>query len=444
MFENENNERIDLNKEERINYPMGSAPTFSVNNNTFVQSTPFAVLKKQNRLLKYVCGGLAACFVLMTCISGYSLLHKTESNIFLANTDNRPAAIVTVQGEGSKLTAEQIYNKYLDSVVAIKTEIVTRNIFNQTVSGAAAGSGFIISSDGYILTNYHVIEKANTITVTLADGSECEATIVGSEEENDIAVLKIDSEKTLNPVVLGDSDKMSVGEEVVAIGNPLGELTFSMTKGIVSALDREISTDLYSSINMFQVDCAVNEGNSGGPIFNMYGEVIGIVSAKYASNTIEGLGFCIPINDVANVVTDLIEFGKVVDKAYMGVTVSDVSNIMVSQYNMVNGAYVASVEENSCADKAGLKIGDIIVELEGKKVTNVNSLLAVKRSYKAGDIVNLKVWRSGEYIDISLTFDEYKEDVKEDIEEPIQPTENYNERSYEHPFNFDMFENYFY
>ena len=251
----------------------------------------------------------------------------------------------------------------------------------------------------------------------MSDKSEYKATIVGSEEESDVAVLKIESENKFKPVILGDSDKMIIGEDIVAIGNPLGELTFSITKGIVSALDRSIQVDAYTTLNMFQVDCAVNEGNSGGPIFNMYGEVIGIVSAKYASSTIEGLGFCIPINDVSNIITDLIDYGKVRNKAYMGISITDVDERMVSQYKMVKGAYISTIEKGSCAEKAGLKIGDIIVKFDDKEVKSVSELLSFKKNYRAGDSAKLQVWRSGEYEYITIVFDEYDEETVKALEE---------------------------
>ena len=390
------------------------------------ESTSVAVLKTQNNMLKWTCVGLAICMVVSLCLSIAAFLKPNNSNILVSDSNNNRASIVSIKGSDKQFTASEIYENNINSVVAIKTEIITRNIFNQIVQGAVAGSGFIISEDGYILTNYHVVEQANSIKVTLVDGREYDAELVGSEEENDIAVLKIKSDDTLTPVVLGDSDKMTVGEEVVAVGNPLGELTFSMTKGIVSALDREISTDLYSSINMFQVDCAVNQGNSGGPIFNMYGEVIGIVSAKYASETIEGLGFCIPINDAANIVTDLIEHGKVMNKAYMGIVTADITDTMIKQYNMVKGAYVNSVDKNSCAEKAGLKTGDIIVELGDNKIDSVSSLMSAKREYKSGDTATIKVWRSGDYIDLKIVFDEYNEEEVNKKNEEINKEYQYN------------------
>ena len=357
-------------------------------------------------------------------IIAYSMLmlnifNTGDSSIKIADSDNNRAVLMTVEGNDKLYTSAGIYKENIESVVAIQTEIVTTNMFGQRVSGAAAGSGFVISEDGYILTNAHVVDGATSIKVTFENGEEYEATVAGKETENDVAVLKIDGNKTFKAVTLGNSDKMVVGEDVIAIGNPLGELTFSLTKGVVSALDREIMVDSLTSINMFQVDCAVNEGNSGGPIFNMYGEVVGIVSAKYASETIEGLGFCIPINDVANIVTDLIEHGEVKNKAYMGITVSDVTDTMVKQYSMVKGAYVSSVEKESCADKAGLKIGDIIVELEGKKVTSVSELMSAKRGFKSGESAKLKVWRSGDYVELKITFDEYDAEEIAELEKKM-------------------------
>ena len=342
---------------------------------------------------------------------------KDSVEIFKSNLSGDRAIVTTVNSDGKVYTASEIYANNINSVVAIQTEVVTTNIFGQKIAGAAAGSGFIISENGYVLTNAHVVDGASSIKVIMSDKTEYKATIVGSEEESDVAVLKIESENKFTPVILGDSDKMIIGEDIVAIGNPLGELTFSITKGIVSALNRSIQVDSYTTLNMFQVDCAVNEGNSGGPIFNMYGEVIGIVSAKYASSTIEGLGFCIPINDVSNIVTELIDYGKVTNKAYMGISVTDVDEKMVSQYKMVKGAYVASVEKGSCAEKAGLKIGDIIVKFDDKEVKSVSELLSFKKAYRAGDSAKLQIWRSGEYKDITIVFDEYDEEAVKALEE---------------------------
>lgn len=396
----------------------------SISEDAKVLDSTLVVMRKQNKLLKIACVGLAACFLLTGSFGLYNITKKNVSDVFVSDgLRNSSISLTTVAGSDDALSVSEIYSQNIDSVVAITTEVVTTNIFGQRVAGAAAGSGFVISEDGYILTNYHVIDGASKINIAFKDGKTYNAEVVGSESDRDIAVLKITEDVVLKPVILGDSDKMTVGEPILAIGNSLGELTFSATSGIVSALDREISTDLYNGINMFQVDCAVNEGNSGGPIFNQYGEVIGIVSAKYASETIEGLGFCIPINDVSKILNDLIEFGSVQNKAYMGVSVDNVSIDMISRYNMVNGAYILSVEENSPAEKAGLKVGDIVVELNGDKVESANGLVSAKRDFKSGESATIKVWRSGEYVDMTITFGEEPK-VVEDIEVENETSNN--------------------
>ena len=237
----------------------------------------------------------------------------------------------------------------------------TTNSWGQPVSAAAAGSGFVITNDGYILTNYHVIDGAQSIKVAFVDGTTYDAVLVGGEEENDIAVLKIDA-TGLTPVIIGDSDNIKVGEQVVAIGNPLGELTYSKTQGIISAKDRSITMQNGEVMNMLQTDTAINSGNSGGPLFDMYGQVIGITSAKLSSSsstseaTIEGLGFAIPINDIKDMVQDIIAHGYVTGKAYMGITVTTVPERRCPALRHEPGRTGQSVDE-FCAAKAGLRRG---------------------------------------------------------------------------------------
>ena len=324
----------------------------------------------------------------------------------------RPATVVDVSNVTGKepLTAPEIYAAYVGSTVGITTEVVTTNGWGQPVSQAAAGSGFVITEDGYILTNYHVIEDASSIQVSFIDGSSYDAELVGGESENDIAVLKIEA-TGLTPVVIGDSDNVKVGEQVVAIGNPLGELTYSMTSGIISAKDRSITMENGEVMNMIQTDTAINSGNSGGPLFDMYGQVIGITSAKLSgssssSATIEGLGFAIPINDVKGMVEDIMENGYVTGKPYMGITVSTVPESISERYGMSQGALVESVDESSCAAKAGLEKGDIITAMDGQTVISSAELVEAKKAYRAGDTVTLEVERSGEKLELTLTFDE--------------------------------------
>ena len=234
--------------------------------------------------------------------------------------------ILSIDGT-TELTPAQVYASNVNSTVGIITSITT-NYWGYQTTSAASGSGFIITSDGYILTNHHVIEDSDSISVSLYDGTVYEAALIGYDESNDIAVLKVDAQNLI-PVVLGDSDKINVGDSVVAIGNPLGELTFSLTAGTVSAKDRKVTLSSTITMDLIQTDCAINSGNSGGALFNLYGEVIGITNAKYSSSSaskasIDNIGFAIPIQDVMGIVESIIEKGYI-SKPYMGVSVSDVS-----------------------------------------------------------------------------------------------------------------------
>ena len=314
---------------------------------------------------------------------------------------------------GEELTGPEIYALGCKQVVAITTEVTT-SYWGFITSTPVSGSGFIISENGYILTNHHVIadavEGGYDISVYMNDGSMYIAEIVGYEEDNDIAVLKIDAED-LEAVTVGDSDAMLVGETARVIGNPLGELQYSMTSGEVSALDREISTtDSYTgvvtTINMFQIDAAVNGGNSGGPVYNSRGEVIGVVTAKYSDTGVEGLGFAIPINDAISIAEELITKGYVSGKAYMGISVQTVSASVAQYYNMAPGAYISAIERGCCAERAGLEVGDIIVQLDDVRITSSNDLISAKKAYRAGDTAILTIYRDGRYMEVSITFDE--------------------------------------
>ena len=285
--------------------------------------------------------------------------------------------IVTVDG----MSASQIYEKNISSVVAVTCTISTGGI-GQNSLGTSAGSGFIISEDGYIVTNYHVVEGATAVNVTLADGSRYSCQIKGYDATNDVAVLKAEA-TGLRPVTIGKSSELKVGDPVVAIGNALGTLSFSLTTGNISGMDREISTD-GSIMNMLQTDTAINSGNSGGPLFNAKGEVIGITTAKYSGTTssgasIEGISFAIPMDDVAGMISDLREHGYVTG-AYLGVSVSDV-NSSAQAYGVPAGAYVREVVPGYCAAAAGLRVGDIIVELGGYEVTRSEERRVGKECY---------------------------------------------------------------
>ena len=338
----------------------------------------------------------------------------SATTLYQVDRENTAVNVSNVAG-GEAMTISEIYAANVNSTVGITTELVTTNFWGQPVASAAAGSGFVISADGYIVTNYHVIEGANSIQVTFYDGTTYDATLVGGEEDSDIAVLKIDA-TGLTPVTLGDSDALTVGEQVVAIGNPLGELTFTLTSGYVSALNRPITMSSGTVMNMIQTDTAINSGNSGGPLFNIYGEVVGITSAKLSNSTnsseatIEGLGFAIPISDVKSMITDIIENGYVTGKAYMGITPAEVSDEAVERYGISDGVYVDGVTQGSAADKAGLQEGDIITALGDTPITSYSDLKLALRSYRAGDSVSVTVDRNGQTVTLNITFDEVPSD----------------------------------
>lgn len=307
------------------------------------------------------------------------------------------------------LSPEDIYTVTCQSTVGITLPGQSTNIFGQSSSGSVSGSGLILSENGYILTNYHVIEKAHEnkspVRVLTFEGTEYTADVVGVETDSDLAVLKI-AATGLTPAILGDSEEMRVGQTIYVVGNPLGELTYTMTGGIVSALDRNITTDINVTVNMFQIDAAVNNGNSGGPVCNAYGQVIGIVTAKFSENGMEGLGFAIPINDVYTVANELIANGYVSGKAYLGLTLTTVSASVAKYYNMVEGVYVYSVESGSCAQEAGLKTGDIITAIDGQELLNKNDLISAMKNYYAGESAEFTVYRNQAYTLITVIFDE--------------------------------------
>ena len=308
---------------------------------------------------------------------------------------------------GDYLTPAQVYANNVRSVVAI-TCSVTTSYYGQTTTGTSSGSGFIISADGYVVTNYHVVEGANSVTVTTNDGTNYTAAIVGGDSTNDIAVLKVEG-NNLPAVTIGSSSSLIVGDQVAAVGNALGELTNSLTVGYISAKDRMITTDGFG-INMLQTDTAINSGNSGGPLFNMYGEVVGITTAKYSGESssgasIEGIGFAIPIDDVVGLIDDLISKGYI-GGAYLGVMVSDVNAEVASYYGFPVGAYVQEATLGYCAARAGIQAKDIIVDLGGYPINGVTALTRALRNFSAGETTTVTVYRNGTYLELTITLDE--------------------------------------
>ena len=310
---------------------------------------------------------------------------------------------------GESMTPAQIYKTYGDAVVCINIS---------TSQGTGAGTGFIIDGkEGYVLTCYHVIDGARSISVTLNDSTSYSATYVGGDKDQDCAIIKITPKdgETLNlkSVVLGDSTKLEVGESVCTIGNALGTLANTLTSGTVSALNRSESMEDGTVMNVLQTDTSINSGNSGGPLFNSYGEVIGIVNAKRSSNafsntaSIEGIAFAIPISDVTDMMSDLMEHGYVTGKPLLGVTLATITKATAQQYTgMVPGAYVRAVTDGSAAAKAGVQVGDIITSFDGKEVTSSAEVIELKRQHKAGDEVDVVVHRNGDDVQLKVTLDE--------------------------------------
>ena len=348
---------------------------------------------------------------------------------------------IGIASNGSAMTPAQLYASSVNSVVAISTTVKT-NSFYGPGEAASAGSGFILSEDGYVITNYHVVEGATAISVITHDGTEYSAKLVGSDATNDLAVLDVEAEG-LPTAPLGSSTDLVIGDMVVAIGNPLGELASTQTVGYVSGIDREVSTDGMTTINMIQTDAAINPGNSGGPLFNMRGEVIGITTAKYSGTTgsgasIEGIGFAIPIDDVEPLISDLIDFGYVTG-AYMGVTVQNTDAEAAAQFGLPTGAYIVDVEKGGAADRAGIRSKDIVIALDDTTVTNVTDLTRALRGYKAGDTATITLIRGGREMTMEITLDEKPQQQSAPEEtQPQQESQMPRSDSYE-----DMFEDFY-
>ncbi|MBR5294979.1 MAG: trypsin-like peptidase domain-containing protein [Clostridia bacterium] len=331
---------------------------------------------------------------------------KTENAPIKENpSEDGDHAIVGEDYTGEKLSAATLYENNVECVVFVQANYAR---------GTATGSGFVIDGEnGYILTNHHVVEECQDIAVTFSNGDSYTATLIGGDSINDVAVLKIEK-KGLKNVTIGNSDNLKIGDDLLVIGNPLGDLTFTLTKGVISGVDRTINTGEYN-IDTFQTDAAINSGNSGGPAFDATGAVVGIASAKYAATGVEGIGFCIPINDAMEIAKDLVEYGYVTGRPNFGISVSDSSGYEYTTdewgrrvvVESMPGARVEEVGKGSCAEKAGLKVGDVVTKLGDVKITTANELINAKNKYKAGDTVTLEVYRDGQTVTLTATLDEY-------------------------------------
>ena len=350
-------------------------------------------------------GFLVICLVITLIVS--SALGAFVGSKFMGSSNKSHSNLSEsslAKATGSKLTVSQIVAKNADAVVEIVVEAESMGFFGETQVTEGAGSGVIVNADGYIVTNYHVVDGAKTVQVTLHNGNSYKAKIVGGDNANDIAVLKINAKK-LTVATLGDSSNVAVGDLAVAIGNPLGQLGGTATTGIVSALDRSLTID-GRTLNLMQTDAAINPGNSGGGLFNGAGELIGIVDAKTSATEVEGLAFAIPINAVKDIIDSLISDGKVPGKPSIGISIYDISEDNAEYYELDGeGVYIAEVTGDN-AEKAGLKKGDKILKYNGSIVENSEDLIKKVRQGKVGDKVTLMISREGQKMEIKTKLEE--------------------------------------
>lgn len=331
--------------------------------------------------------------------------NKTQSS---AKENNSTASLaLSTKSNGQSLSTEEIVSYAADAVVEITTEYVQTGDYMQQYVSSGAGSGVIVSEDGYIITNNHVIEDATQITVTTTDGTSYEAKLVGRDDQLDVALLKIDA-SGLTVASFGDSDAVNLGETVVAIGNPLGQLGGTVTQGIVSSLNREITID-GKAMTLMQTDAAINPGNSGGGLFNDQGQLIGLVVAKSEGEDVEGIGFAIPINSVQEILDDLLNYGYTKGKAYLGVSLLDIrTEQMARMYHVLEqGTYIYSVTEDSAAAKAGLQSGDLVLKVNGKEITSTDDVKTMVQEAGVGGTLTFTIVRNGQQGDIEVTVGEY-------------------------------------
>ena len=357
-------------------------------------------------------GGAAGAAITMLVNPGNdaplpSAENQSNASTLLEGQRENTVLDITKIDTNKELTPAEVYAVNVNSTVGITTSITT-NFWGYQTTSAAAGSGFIFSDDGYILTNFHVVEDSSSITVAMYDGKTYDAKLIGYDEGNDVAVLKIEAQNLI-PVVLGNSDNINVGDSVIAIGNPLGELTFSLTSGAISAKDRDITMSNGNSMRLMQTDCAINSGNSGGALFNMYGEVIGITNAKYSSSSaseasIDNIGFAIPINKARSIAESIIEKGYV-SKPYIGVSTTTVS-AETQSYGLPQGAAVKEVAKDGPAATGGLKVNDIITHVNGKEITGSSDLVSIIGESAPGDFLTFTVYRKGNTLEITVTVGE--------------------------------------
>lgn len=390
--------------------PYGTAPNHSANAKPPKAKKP----KKQRKPISR--GGIAialAVTMVFSCGLGFGggyfankVNTSTSGSLNITKTSNS-GTTTTASSTSTANSTSEIVKKTADSVVEISTESVVTGSFAQQYVQQGAGSGVIISQDGYILTNNHVINGANSVKVRLRDSTEYDATIIGSDSDNDIALLKV-SATGLSPATFGDSNSLAVGDYVVAIGNPLGELGGTVTDGIISALARKVTIE-DTQMTLLQTNAQVNPGNSGGGLFNANGELVGIVNAKQSATEVEGIAFAIPINNVLDILSDLKEYGYVTGKVDLGIDFTDITSDETAFYYGVNqtGCYVLSVDSGSNAEKAGVTRGDLVTKVNDTDVSSSSDITAALEKAEVGDTVTFTVSRRGTSKTISFVLEEY-------------------------------------
>lgn len=390
--------------------PYGTAPNHSANAKPPKAKKP----KKQKKPISR--GGIAialAVTMVFSCGLGFGggyfankVNTSTSGSLNITKTSNS-GTTTTASSTSTANSTSEIVKKTADSVVEISTESVVTGSFAQQYVQQGAGSGVIISQDGYILTNNHVINGANSVKVRLRDGTEYDATIIGSDSDNDIALLKV-SATGLSPATFGDSNSLAVGDYVVAIGNPLGELGGTVTDGIISALARKVTIE-DTQMTLLQTNAQVNPGNSGGGLFNANGELVGIVNAKQSATEVEGIAFAIPINNVLDILSDLKEYGYVTGKVDLGIDFTDITSDETAFYYGVNqtGCYVLSVDSGSNAEKAGVTRGDLVTKVNDTDVSSSSDITTALEKAEVGDTVTFTVSRRGTSKTISFVLEEY-------------------------------------
>ena len=370
------------------------------NNDTYNFQEPHVKTKKKRGFNKTIAGVIVCTLCSGFIGSGVTYL-ALKDNLTQTKTINVNPSKFDTKSEA--LSATEAYNKVAPAAVVVSTKSVTQGYFMHTQEVEGSGSGFIINEEGYILTNYHVIQGAQEISVTLSNDVTTTAQVVNYDENQDVAMIKITDENVEIPatVELGDSDALQPGEEVIAIGTPLStELSSTVTKGIISATSRSVAVESGVTMNLIQTDAAINAGNSGGPLVNTKGEVVGINSSKISGEAVEGIGFSIPINDIKDKIESLSK-----PILNLGISVRTIDEALSKQLNMEQGLYVVEVTEFSSAEKAGLKAGDIIVKADGNRITTFDEFKAVKNGKEEGDEISLEVIRNGESktINVKLT-----------------------------------------